>query len=62
MGEDQSGGGLFPPGLSVTVIATPAAGYVFVNWTEDGTAVSTSPSYTFIVTGNRTLIANSTHY
>ncbi len=34
------------------------AGYAFVNWTENGTVVSTNPNYTFTVTGDRTLVAN----
>ncbi|MEI7675593.1 MAG: starch-binding protein, partial [Bacteroidales bacterium] len=41
-----------------TVVATPNSGYTFVNWTENGTQVSTSASYTFTVGGNRTLVAN----
>lgn len=35
-----SGGGAFPQGSVVTVTATPNVGYVFVNWTENGTVVS----------------------
>ena len=42
-----SGGGLFEDGDNVTVIATPAAGATFANWTEGGTIVSTSGSFTF---------------
>jgi uncharacterized repeat protein (TIGR02543 family) len=48
----------YASGTSVTVTATPAAGYNFVNWTEGGTAVSTSASYTFNITANRNLVAN----
>ena len=43
---------------SVTVTATPDKGYHFVNWTENGTEVSTDPEYTFTVTGARNLKAN----
>jgi len=50
--------GSYPSGQSVTLIATSNTGYNFVNWTENGTPVSTSASYTFTVTANRTLIAN----
>jgi hypothetical protein len=32
--------------------------YQFINWTENGNIVSTSPSYTFSITGDRNLIAN----
>ena len=38
--------------------ATPASGYGFVNWTQNGSVVSTSASYTFPLTGNTTLVAN----
>jgi uncharacterized repeat protein (TIGR02543 family) len=54
------GGGTFNSGSTATVTATPNAGYVFVNWTEGGSAVSTSASYNFTVSANRTLIANFT--
>jgi len=57
-GGSTSGGGSFDSGTSVTVTATPTAGYRFVNWTESGTSVSTSPSYTFTASANRTLAAN----
>ena len=36
----------------------PNQGYVFVNWTEDGVEVSTESTYSFEVTGPRTLVAN----
>ena len=57
-GGTVSGGGTYNVDASATVIATPAAGYRFVNWTEGGSPVSSIASYTFIVTSNRTLIAN----
>ena len=57
-GGTTSGGGPFNSGSSVTVTATANAGYTFANWTENGTAVSTNASYTFTISGNRTLIAN----
>ena len=53
-----SGGGTYNEGTSVTATATPQSGYQFVNWTEGGTQVSTSASYTFTLNGNRTLVAN----
>ena len=53
-----TGGGLYTNGSSVTVVATAKAGYAFVNWTRDGTQVSTAASYTFTLTANRTLVAN----
>ena len=53
-----SGGGTYNHGQSCTVIATSADGYTFMNWTENGTVVSTDANYTFIVTSNRSLVAN----
>ena len=50
--------GLLPEGTSVTATATPTEGYLFVNWTADGTAVSSDNPYTFTVTDNVALIAN----
>lgn len=57
-GGTNTGSGSYNPGSFVTVAATPNAGYAFVNWTENGNAVSTSTSYSFTITGNRTLVAN----
>ena len=58
MGGNVTGGGIYTKGQSCTVQATSNTGYAFVNWTENGTSVSTNASYTFNVTGNRTLMAN----
>ena len=41
-----------------TVTATANTGYTFTNWTENGTVVSTEPSYTFTVDKARSLVAN----
>ena len=57
-GGSVSGGGTYNHGQSCTVNATVNSGYTFVNWTENGTQVSTNPNYTFTVTGNRNLVAN----
>lgn len=57
-GGTTSGGGNYANGASVTVTATPNAGYAFTNWTEGATVVSTSPSFTFTVAAPRTLTAN----
>ncbi len=43
---------------NVTLKATPNAGYQFVNWTENGTEVATSESYTFDCSADRALVAN----
>ena len=53
-----SGGGTYNHGQSCTVIATSADGYTFMNWTENGSVVSTDANYTFVVTSNRSLVAN----
>lgn len=45
-------------GSEVTVTAIPNEGFEFVNWTEDGEVVSEDIEYTFIVTGDRDLVAN----
>ena len=45
-------------GKKATVTAMPKEGCTFLNWTEDGTVVSTDPEYTFTVTGDRELVAN----
>ena len=60
-GGTVSGGGSFEKGQSCTIIATPATDYVFDNWTENDSLVSTNSSYTFAVTGNRDLVANFTY-
>ncbi|MHB8871690.1 MAG: InlB B-repeat-containing protein, partial [Candidatus Doudnabacteria bacterium] len=57
-GGTTSGGGTYNSGSSVTVTATPNNGYTFTNWTENGIEVSTSSSFTFTISGNRTLVAN----
>ena len=57
-GGSTSGAGSYSSGTSVTATATANANYTFVNWTENGTIVSTSAAYTFPLTGNRSLVAN----
>jgi len=52
------GGGTYLHGATVTVNATPASGYTFVNWTEGATVVATTASYSFVATGDRVLTAN----
>ena len=56
-GGNVTGGGTYQQGQSCTVSATPANGYTFLRWTENGNQVSTNANYTFTVTGNRTLVA-----
>ena len=56
-----SGGGIFMDQTSCTVSATANEDYVFMNWTENGNVVSFETTYTFIVYGNRNLVANFAH-
>ena len=53
-----SGGGEFSFGQSCTVTATPADGYMFTSWTQNGEIVSTASTYTFIVNSDMNLVAN----
>ena len=56
-GGTVSGGGNVTHGDSVEVTATANQGYHFVNWTENGTEVSTEATFTFNATVDRNLIA-----
>jgi len=55
-GGTVTGGGTFPYGASVTIVATAKQGYQLLNWTKyvlgEGTIVSTTPHYSFEVTGD----------
>ena len=57
-GGTVTGGGSYNYGTNCTLTATANTGYTFVNWTKNGTQVSTSPNYSFDVTENATYIAN----
>ena len=57
-GGTVNGGGTYSQGQSCTVSANANSGYTFTNWTENGTVVSTNPSYSFSVNSNRVLVAN----
>lgn len=59
-GGSVSGGGTYPVGSQCTVTAVANAGYTFVNWTENGSQVSTDAIYTFDVTRECHLVANFT--
>ena len=52
------GAGSYAENSGVTVVASANAGYVFSNWTENGSVVSDSPSYTFSAQADRTLVGN----
>ena len=57
-GGTVSGGGLFAHGAQATVVAQPNAGFSFERWSYNGITVSTNPTYTFTVEGNRDLVAS----
>jgi hypothetical protein len=52
------GSGFYTNDTTATVTATPAAGFAFANWTENGKVVSRSANYTFTNIVNRSLVAN----
>ena len=53
-----SGTGTYNHGATCTLVATPADGYAFAYWTENGSVVSTDASYAFEVTAAHALVAN----
>ncbi len=53
-----TGDGTYNHGALATLTATAASRYVFVNWTKNGTEVSTNATYSFTVTEDVTLEAN----
>ena len=53
-----SGAGEYGEGNTVTMVATPKEGYVFVSWTKGGEIVSNDKTYSFNVTENVELVAN----
>ena len=59
-GGTIEGAGSYAEGSTCTLTATANDGYTFINWTKDGTVVSTNPIYSFTVTGSGTYVANFT--
>lgn len=59
-GGNVSGAGNYEAGQTCSLNASSNTGFTFVNWTENGSQVSTNASYSFTVTGNRNLVANFT--
>lgn len=59
-GGSVSGGGVYQIGQNATVVATPAAGYVFQGWSLNGSVevLSSELSYTFEVEGQTDLVAS----
>ena len=57
-GGTITGTGDYVEGETCTLTATANEGYAFINWTESGVEVSTEATYSFMVTCDRTLVAN----
>ena len=53
-----TGAGHYFANETVTLSATPNAGWRFVNWTENDVVVSNEPSFQLVIDGKRTLVAN----
>ncbi|OFZ27640.1 MAG: hypothetical protein A2437_05910 [Bacteroidetes bacterium RIFOXYC2_FULL_40_12] len=53
-----TGAGTYEDGETVSLTAIAASGYLFINWSENGTQVSTEATYSFTANANRTLVAN----
>lgn len=57
-GGSVSGGGTVSEGDTCTLTATPASGFTFAGWLENGNVVSSNANYSFTVTADRTLVAS----
>ena len=57
-GGTITGTGSYLQGSTCTLTATPNTGYHFVNWTKNGTVVSTNTTYSFTVTEAASFVAN----
>lgn len=53
-----NGTGTYSPGQTVSLTATADSGYVFIDWTENGTEVSVNADYSFTADSDRELMAN----
>ena len=58
IGGEVKGSGVFDYGDSVTLRAQAASGYLFTNWTDNGTVISTDSVLILKATTSRTLTAN----
>ena len=56
-GGSVSGAGSKEEGSTCTLVATPASGFVFDGWFENGQLVSNNSTLTFTVNADRTLVA-----
>ena len=57
-GGTVTGEGYYYPGQTATLTATPNEGFAFLYWTKNGLLVSNNPTYSFVVTGDATYVAN----
>jgi len=57
-GGTTTGDGTYASGATVTVTANALNGFTFIEWTENGSQVSTDASYTFTLAADRSLVAN----
>lgn len=56
-GGSVTGAGSYQEGATCTLVATPAEGFVFDGWFENGTLVSNNATYAFSVNAARNLVA-----
>ncbi len=57
----SNGSGVYTQGTTCTLTATADDCHTFENWTENDVEVSSDATYSFTVTGDRTLVANFTN-
>lgn len=57
-GGTVSGSGGYNYGDLCTLTASASQGYTFVNWTKNGTQVTTNPTYIFTITESATYVAH----
>ena len=57
-GGTISGAGTYAWGETAVLTATPADNFIFVNWEEDGVEISTDVEISFVVSADRSLVAN----
>ena len=57
-GGTVNGSDSYDCGGGCTLTAVPVEGYMFCSWTENGAIVSTEPTYSFTVMGDRNIEAN----
>ncbi len=53
-----NGAGTYQAGSTCLLTAIANEGFTFVNWSINGTVISTNPTYGFTVNNNRSLVAN----